>query len=373
MTKRRRRLDRVDLLLLGTVVGFVAGALVLFLSIQRTRTRVVRETVNASLGLPREAFQLEEVEEDGSLRILLRQVAFLDRAGDTIIAAPAVRARLVAGSFAGTGPIVIDQVLMERPDMRLLQRRNGEWNFTDIFKVQAAGSDVQLAAGADDAGRPIAFRGIRIVDGRIRVATPYQPPAKPPSGRLAGLRQPERVRTAGGWMTVRTVTGLNATLPLVRVHDGGWRAEVASLTANVTNPDTRIVQLAGFVEADARRNYTFRIDAFRTPNSAFDGSGRVAMGGAAPVFDLNVRAHPLSFADLQGMGLPIPAAGTVSFALAARSQPRGRTLWRFTDARVAILDSRASGRVTVLTGPGIEPVFSDTRLTLDPLRLADLE
>ena len=40
---------------------------------------------------------------------------------------------------------------------------------------------------------------------------------------------------------------------------------------------------------------------------------------------------------------------------------------------MAILDSRAGGRVTVLTGPGQEMVFSDTRLVLDPLRLADLE
>ncbi|HEU0014429.1 MAG TPA: translocation/assembly module TamB domain-containing protein [Longimicrobium sp.] len=371
--RRRRRLDRVALLLLGTVVGFVAGALVLYLMIQRTRTRVVKETVNASLGLPREAFALEEVEPDGSLRIVLRRVAFVDRAGDTVIAAPNVRARVVAGSFAGDGPIVIDQVLLERPDVRLLQRRNGEWNFTDIFKVQADGRDVDLAQAREDAGKPIEFRDLRIVDGRVRVATPYTPPANPPAGRFASLRQPERVRTAGGWMTVRNLTALNASLPLVRVHDGGWRTEIASLSANVTNPDTRIVQLAGFVQADARRNYTFRIDAFRTPNSAFDGSGRIALGGAAPVFDLNVRAHPLSFADLQGMGLPIPAAGTASFTLAARSQPRGRTLWRFSDARIAILDSRASGRVTVLTGPGIEPVFSDTRISLDPLRLADLE
>src|SRR3712207_3454372 len=73
------------------------------------------------------------------------------------------------------------------------------------------------------------------------------------------------------------------------------------------------------------------------------------------------------------MGLPIPAAGTAAFALNARSLEGGRTRWQLTDARVAILDSRASGRLTVVTGPEAEPVFSDTRIALDPLVLTNLE
>ncbi|HEX6910940.1 MAG TPA: translocation/assembly module TamB domain-containing protein, partial [Longimicrobium sp.] len=373
MSPRRRGLDRVGILLLGLLLGVALSALALFWFVDRSRTRQVEERVEVALGLPAEAFELEEVEEDGSLRVVLRQVAFLDRAGDTIVSAPTARGRLIARTL-GTedGPIVIDQVVLERPYMRLLQRGSGDWNFFDIFKAEAAGQP--LTAPDEAKQKPIALQGVRVVDGTLRMATPYTPPANPPTGRLASLEQPERVRAGGRTYTVRWLRNVDATLPLVRIGpEGSWRAEVAGLTADVTNPDTRIAQLAGWFEQDPDKTLRFDIGAFRTPRSAFDGEGRIRFADAGPVFDLNLRAHPLSFADLQGMGFPIPPAGTASFALNARSQAGGRTLWRMTDARVAILDSRAAGRLTVLTGPDIEPVFSDTRISLDPLVLTNLE
>lgn len=373
MSPRRRGLDRVGLLLLGLLAGIVVSALLLYVYVDRSRTRQVEERVQVALGLPDEAFELEEVEEDGSLRVVLRQVAFLDRAGDTIVSAPTARGRLLARTLsADDGPIVIDQVVLERPFMRLLQRGSGDWNFFDIIKAEAAGAPLNVPE--EEQSRPIAFQGMRVVDGTVRVATPYAAPANPPTGRLASLKQPERVRSGGRTYTVRWMRNVEATLPLVRIGpNGGWRAEVAALTADVTNPDTRVQQLAGWFESDPDKTLRFDIDAFRTPRSSFDGEGRVLFADAGPVFDLNVRAHPLAFADLQGMGLPIPAAGTAAFSLAARSQAGGATLWRLTDARASLLDSRAAGRLTVLTRPGAEPVFSDTRISLDPLVLTNLE
>ncbi|HEX6041920.1 translocation/assembly module TamB [Longimicrobium sp.] len=370
--RRRRRLDRVGLLLLGLLAGILVSAVALYWYVDRSRTRQVEERIQVALGLPDEAFELEDVEEDGSLRIVLRQVAFMDKAGDTIVSAPTARGRLLARTLSTDGPIVVDQVVLERPFMRLLQRASGDWNFFDIFKAEAAGAALNVPE--EEQSRPIALQGVRIVDGTLRVATPYAAPANPPTGRLASLKQPERVRSGGRTYTVRWLRDVQGALPLVRIGpNGGWRAEIGSLTADVTNPDTRIAALAGWVEQDPDETIRFDIATFRTPRSSFDGEGRVRFADAGPVFDLNVRAHSLAFADLQGMGFPIPAAGTAEFALAARSQPGGRTLWRMTDARVSILDSRAAGRLTVLTGPDTEPVFSDTRISLDPLVLTNLE
>lgn len=373
--RKRRRLDRVGLLLLGLFLGFTLTAAVLWWYIGRARTRVVEEQVRVRLGLPAEAFELEDIEEDGSLRILLRQVAFLDRAGDTVITAPVARGRLAARTMqAQAGPIVVDQVSVERPFLRLLQRPNGEWNYTDIFKAEVAGREVSVPGRDEDPARVIQFRGLRITDGRARIARPYTAPATAPNARFASLKQPERTRIGGRAYTIHWLTGIQATLPLVRVGGpGGWRTEISSFTANVRNPDTRIVQFAGWLESDPDGLLRFDIGTLRTPRSSFDGEGRVRFAEAGPTFDLNVRAHPLSFADLQGMGFPVPATGTAEFVLAARSHPRGRTLWRLSDARVAVLGSRASGAVTVLTGPGTEPVFTHTRIALNPLRLADLE
>lgn len=372
---RRRGLGRVGGLLLGIVAGFLLTALVVYWTVDRARTRVVEEQIRVRLGLPAEAFELEDVEEDGSLRVRIRQIALLDKAGDTIVTAPSARGRLVASSLSdSTGPIVIDQVQVDRPDLRLLQRADGEWNLFDVFKVEAAGTEVAVP-GAEDASRPIELRGMRIVDGRARIARPYTAPETPPSPRMAALGgSPERTRIGGRGYTVHRISDLDATLPLVRVGpEGGWRAEIGALTADVRNPDTRIQRLAGRIQQDPDETLRFDIDAFRTPRSSLDGEGRVRFAETGPVFDVDLRAHPLALADLAGMGLPVPSAGTAAFTLAARSQPGGRTLVRVTDARVAVLDSRASGRLTVLMGGTGEPVFSDTRLAVSPLRLADLE
>jgi autotransporter translocation and assembly factor TamB len=372
MARRRHGLGRVGVLAAGLVVGFAASAVLLYWYVDRGRTRVVQEEVRVSLGLPEDAFRLERVDEDGSLRILLRRVAFLDRAGDTIVTAPTVRGRLVARTLSVGPEVVIDQVVLDRPYLRLLQRRDGEWNFLDIFRAEVDGRP--LTPPDELRSRPIAFRGISIRDGSVRIATPFTPPPPPMPGRFASARAPERIETPAGAYTIRRVENVQATLGLLRViPEGGWRVEISSLTADVVNPDTRIAGLAGWFEQDADETLRFDVREFRTPRSFLAGSGRVRFGDEAPVFDVSVRAAPLAFADLQGMGLPIPEEGTAEFVLDAESRPRGRTLWRFAELDVRALSSRAHGRVTVLTGPGADPVFSDTRLALDPLVLADLE
>lgn len=371
--RRGRGLGRIGVLLLGLLVGFAVTASILLWYINRTRTRVVEEEVRVRLGLPADAFELEKIEEDGSLRVVLRQVAFLDKAGDTIVSAPLARGRLIARTMTGKGAIVVDDVELIRPNARLLQRANGEWNFFDIIKAEAAGQPLNAPGADEEVSRPLDFRGMRIVDGRVRIARPYVTgPA--PTGRFASTKQPERARFGGRTYTIHTLTDVDATLPLVRVGpNGGWRTEITSLTANVRNPDTRIQAFAGLVQADPDKTIHFDITRLRTPHSSFDGEGRVLFADAGPVFDLNIRANPLGFADLQGMGFPVPATGTAAFRLAARTQSGGRTVWNVSAARVAILDSRAAGRLTVITAPDQELRFTDTRITLDPLRLRDME
>ena len=373
---RRRRLGRVGLLVLGALVGFGLTLLALYLFVDRSRNRVIEERVRVALGLPEEAFELEAVEDDETLRIALRNVAFLDRGRDTIVSAPIARARLLVSSLNDEdGPIVLDQAELIRPNLRLTQDASGEWNALRIVVVEAEGRRVG-GAGADDEApaKAIVVRNLRIRDGRARIATPYVAPASPPPGRFARAEQPERARIGGRVMTIRTLTGLDATLPLVRVGgDQGWRVEIASATARVTNPDTRIEALAGWIEDPGDENIRFDLRELRLPNSRFAGSGRMRFADETASYDVDLRASPLDFRDLQGMGLPLPDRGTAAFALGIETLPGSRTRWTVTDANVAILDSRASGRATVITGPNQAPVFSNTRLAFDRLNLSDLE
>jgi autotransporter translocation and assembly factor TamB len=370
---RRRALGRVGLLLLGALAGFALSLVVVYLLVDRWRTQRVEERVAVQLGLPDVAFDVEEVEEDGSLRIVLQNVAFLDSAGDTLVSAPRARARLLASSLGGDGPIVLDQGEVVRPYLRLIQRPDGEFNVFDIFAVEADGQPVRGAAGGAAAeGRPIVFRGIRVVDGRARIALPYQP-AGEAAPRFASTRQPERVRWGGRWYTLHTLSDLDATMNVRLAAGRGWRVEIGSASATVTNPDMRIAAFAGTFEERGDQVLRFDVNTFRTGSSSLDAEGTVTLGGEAPVYDVTLRAHPLAFADLQGMGFPIPREGTASFSLGIETLAANRTRWTVTDANVAVLGSRASGSLTAITGPGAEPVFTSTNLTLDPLRLSDLE
>ncbi|HET7232813.1 MAG TPA: translocation/assembly module TamB domain-containing protein [Longimicrobium sp.] len=374
MARRRRRLGRVGLLVLGAVAGFVVTLLLVYFFIQRARTRVVEERVRIALGLPQQAFSLEDIEPDGTLRIALRDVAFLDRNRDTIVSAPLARARLITSTINGS-TIVFDQGEIIRPYLRLQRDRNGQWNALQIFAVEAGGKPVRGVGGADaPKARTFDFRGLRLVDGRARIVTPTTPPTGGAQPKYIPGRAPEKVRAGGQWLAVHTLSGLDADLALVRVKgEGGWRMEINSANAAVSNPDTRIENLAGFVDQDAAQNLRFAIREFRTPFSRFDGEGTMNLAGATPRYDLRVRAHPLDLRDLAGMGFAVPREGTARFGLAIETLSGQRTRWTVTDAQVAVLDSRAAGRVTVITQPGREPVFSDTRLRLDPLRIVDLE
>src|SRR3954471_12380899 len=375
MARRRRfRLDRVGLLVLGTLVGFLLSAIFVYTWINRARTRVVEERLRIALGLPDEAFELERIEPDGTLRIALRNVAFLDRNRDTIVSAPLARARLVTSTLNGQ-TIAFDQGEIVRPYLRLSQDSKGEWNALQIFAVEASGQPVRGVAGAEpQKGRTFDFRGIRLVDGRPRLTTPTPAPPPGPQPKYVPGRPPERVRYAGRWLSVHTLENLDGDLSLVRVKgEGGWRVEIGSLTAAVTNPDTRIEALAGFFDQDAKQNLRFGIREFRTPHSAFDGAGLVNLAGATPRYDVRLHAHPLDLRDLAGMGFAVPREGTARFGLAIETLAGDRTRWTVTDAQGAVRDSRASGHLTAITAPGAEPVFSDTRLTLEPLRLVDLE
>jgi autotransporter translocation and assembly factor TamB len=374
MARRRFRLDRVGLLLLGTLLGFVLAGGGVYVYINHARSRVVEERIRIALGLPREAFELERVEPDGTLRIALRQVAFLDRNRDTILSAPLARARLITSTLNGGGAIVFDQGEVIRPYLRLSRDRKGEWNALQIFQVEAAGQPVRGVGGQQAKGRTFDFRGIRLVDGRARIVTPTTAPAPGPQPKYVPGRPPERVRYAGQWLSVHTLSNLDGDLSLVRVKgEGGWRVEIGSMTAAVANPDTRIDALAGWLDQDAAQNLRFDIREFRTPHSAFDGAGLVNLAGASPRYDVRLHAHPLDFRDLAGMGFAVPREGVARFGLAIETLPANRTRWTLTDARIAILDSRASGHLTAVTVPGQEPVFTDTRITLEPLRLLDLE
>ncbi|HLM67503.1 MAG TPA: hypothetical protein VK358_08250, partial [Longimicrobium sp.] len=373
----RRRLGRIGLLMLGLLVGFTLTFGGVWMFIRRTQTmEVAEERVSMALGLPREAFTVQAVEEDGSLAIALRNVAFLDAKGDTIVAAPLARGTLDARSVSGTGAYVLRDAELVRPDLRLSQDAKGEWNVFGIVVAEADGTPVRPAGanGDEAAARSIVIRGMRIVDGRARIAYPLESRPAAPTGRFASLKQPEIRREGGRWVRVSYLSDLDATLPLVRFGGGGgWRVDIGGMSAAVRNPDTRIAQVRGFFEDRGDQVIRFNLAEVRAAHSRFAGGGTMTPTGEALAYDIDLRFAPLDFRDLQGMGIAIPGQGMAAFSLGINTLSGGRMQYAVTDARVAILDSRLGGDVTVITAPGQPTAVRDARLTMERVRVADLE
>jgi autotransporter translocation and assembly factor TamB len=372
MASPRYRLQRAAGIAGGLLVGFVLTLAAAYLYVQHVRHRRYEAAVSAQLGLPAQYFSLQAVREDGTVDATLRQVALLDRSGDTVATAPAVKVRLDARSLSRSGPVVFSSVELQRPLFRLVQLPNGPWNATRIFRVEAGGKPVQPPPGAAGEQRAYLIRDLRVVDGRALIAMPAV--ARKDTARFAAARGPDRAVWKGRAYDVRRVTGIQAVLPRVLVGPAGAvRVDVGSFRANISSPDVTVRQLAGWIETKNGNDYRFAVTALQTERSSFDAAGGFRLAQKGMSYDVNVRAHPLDLRDLGGLGFKAPSSGTARFALSARSLPGGRTRVGVTDAAVDVLGSHAGGRLTAILAPNRPPVLADTRISLEPLRISTLE
>jgi autotransporter translocation and assembly factor TamB len=372
MASPRYRFQRAAGIALGILLGFVLTLAAVYLYVNHVRHRRYEAALGAELGLPAGFFSLQRVREDGTVDATLRQVALLDRSGDTVATAPVVKVRLDTRSLSRTGPVVLPSVELDRPLFRLVQLPNGEWNATRIFRVEAGGKPVQPPPAAAGEQRSYLVRDLRVVDGRALVATPAAP--RTDTARFAAARGPDRAVWKGRAYDVRRVSGIQAVLPRVLVGAGGaLRVELGSLRAQVSSPDVTIHQMAGWLETKNGSGYRFAVSELRTERSSFDAGGGFTLAQKGMSYDVNVRAHPLDLRDLGGLGFHAPSSGTARFALNARSLAGGHTRIAVTDAAVDVLGSHAGGRLTAILAPNRPPVLTDTRISLEPLRISTLE
>jgi translocation and assembly module TamB len=358
--------NRLGLLAAGLLLGLILALVAVRLYVREAERERVETAIRQRVQLPEEAFEVEEILPDRTIRASMRRVAVLDRAGDTIVSAPRVRFVFDPSSLAGEGPLVFRDVDVERPTLRLVQQQDGEWNLAEAFALEADGAPVR--PGAEEEGRGFVLRGMRITGGRVLLATPWSPD----DSLLAGT-SPRLVRLAGTTMLLRTARDLEARVPLVRFGgERGWRVEVAEASAFLAEPQVGRVALRGWAE-EAGEGFRFGLDALRTGRSFLEGRGTVRLAGEAPAYDVTLRAAPLAFRDLQWIRPSLPDEGTARFRLEVETRPGGRTAFDFSDLEVRARDSRVFGRLAVLTREGAAPTFYDTRLTLDPLLLSDLE
>lgn len=358
----RRHVRQGGMAFAGLLAGALLAAVAAYVYFRSVSSLEIAETVLRTIDLPREAFEVEEMEGDSIARISVDDVMIRTAGGDTMIAAPVARFRVRLASLTGEGPIVLDQVRLERAFVNYVQDADGEINLSQAMVVTANGQEI----GAGGEGRPIELRDVRLANARVRVLTPYTPdslgvePAE-------GLRL---VRAGGTTMRERWARDVDAALPRLRFGGGqGWRVEVGALSATLTDPEVRIANLAGFVSEGEEGSIAFGIEELRTGSSLLVASGTVRFGGEDPVFDVEARAQPLAFADLRWIAPNLPEDGVATGSFAIDGGGGGRFAIAGTGVEVTALDSRLTGFFSAEVGGGQPAVFGATRVSLDPVTI----
>lgn len=357
----KRRLRQGTMLLAGLAAGFLLALLAAYLYFRAVSDAALAESVIRTVGLPPSAFELERVEGDSIAVVSASEIVVRSEEGDTMFAAPTARLRVRLSSLSGDGPIVADEVRLLRPYVNFEQSPSGEINLTQAMVVTAGGQELE-----GEEGRPIELRDVRLEDARIRVVTPYEPDSLstelPPDVRLA--------RSGGSAMRLRWARNVDARLPLVRVGGGqGWRVEIAALTAMLTDPATRIAQLAGFAEAPADGPITFGLRELRTGQSVMAASGTLEFTENGVQVDVEGQVQPLAFSDARWFVPALPEDGTARGAFAVQGGVGSRLAIGASDLEVEVRDSRITGYLSAEIGGDAPAAFGETRLSLEPLRI----
>ncbi len=353
----RRR--RAALIAAGVLVGLLLLALLFWVALQVTPDRITRDLHERGLGLPPDAYEVEDVRIGGAARISLRDVALLDDRGNTVVSAPQVRFVYDPAAARPGVSAVISDVELISPEVRLVQEADGSWNIARVVRMEAMGEPV-------DVGDVVILQNVRVRDGRVTVATPFEAPEP---GAVFALHTDAPRRVDGRLMDVRNISALSADIPEIRIGgEAGWQVDLASLSASIDDPDIRIAELSGVAGGTADGGVRFGLRRLRTDRSDIRGEGTTRLTAAGPQFDLRITAAPLDLADL-AWAVPGLPEGIATFAADIRTVDAQRTAIALRDADVRVGDSRAFGRMTVTLGGPAGPVFRDTDLRLDPLEL----
>jgi hypothetical protein len=283
----------------------------------------------------------------GPLRLSATRIEWRDpQTGGLFVIAPEVSGRIDLAA-ATRGDIIINDVVLRRPDVRLVQDARGRWNYEGAL----AGILEDGPPAADP--RRFELRNVRVVDGRVAVTQPEESftltalQATAPRVILSDpTRQPPRL----------TIATISTTLTHPRLAQA---TPVTARSASVSLPPDRVVFEAEEVVALGTRFVAVAGEwSAQLPGLGFRLAGRV------PDADLALLAPYLP--DF------VPPAGTASLAFTVEPVAGIYTDVTVTDLLLATDGTRATGAFTVRLGPEV-PILHAADLRLDPLQLALIE
>ena len=365
-------MTRVARIVLAALAAFLILAIVAVVVLNGTyygRERVRRLALDALRDIVHGEVIVGRI--DGNLldRFDLVEVSILDEDGQPFLIADRVRARLAFAPLLSRR-IIVRSLELDRPVVTLTRTPGGRWNYQRIF----ASGDTVAAEVKLGFGSWIDLHGITIRNGTLFVHQPY--PGDEAVRQTVGdsaaraLARESRVRVERVGSTLRQTMefrDINARIPrLVASHPDStavaFRVRQLSMEATpLQAPDVVVKRMEGDVRI-TDDTVTLRDVDLRLPSSRFEGE--LTYHVSAGDVELDLKSDTLAFADIQTLYPDLPDRGGGRLDLKAFIRDTATSEYEFTNARLAVDDSRVSGRFGMAVNPNmLELRETDLRFT----------
>jgi hypothetical protein len=405
--RRRRRLSRRITTAFGLLSLGIAASL-----FGLTQTRPGRDLVFSYLeGALRS--QIQGDVEIGSVlrgnlltRVVLERFVISGADGTPFVALDTVRLEYDPLSLV-RGQLRFRSMEATRAEIVLRELPDGTWNFARIFGdtavagefaeeppdtvegVVAADSVAEDSVAGDDELTGEVSDGLRLIfsdavvgGGRLEIRRPWTEGLEG-RARGAAIRSAQRGETIwrlerfGGqsgeeaYEQVFAIDSLRGTFPLIRILDAQrpLRVEMRGLSGRLEA--VRQPLDVGRYDGSVTFGDTIRVELDRLDlgSSALQGSGWVEPGSPL-IYQFELAADPVGFADLQWLPVPVPERGGGPMGITLRSRDDVMVV-DIRDGAISSGDTRISGGFTLALEP--TPRFESLALGLTPLRLQWLD
>ena len=308
---------------------------------------------------------------DGNLldRFDLVDVQILDEDGQPFLIADRIRAR-VAFSPLFSRRIILRSLELERPIVTVSKTAGDLWNYERIFQR----GDTVVGVPRLGWGSWVDLHGIVVKNGTLIVHQPY--PTDDEVRRSVGdsvafaLARQSRVKVERVGSSLRQTMefrDINARIPrLVYAHPDSsamsFRVNQLSMLATpLEAPDVVVRNMEGDVRI-TDDTVTLRGVDLTLPESRIKGA--LTYHVSAGDVELDLKSDTLTFADIRAVYPELPERGGGRLDLKANIRDTATSEYEFTNARLAVGDSRVAGRLGMAVNPHmLELRETDLRFT----------
>lgn len=242
--------------------------------------------------------------------------------------------------------IVVRDLQIERPVVRIAQDSLGRWNFRKIFPSGPPGPKKTTRGFGDF----IVVTNARITDLAVQLTMPWRPAdslgtgARRDSSIAHALGRPDKIirREGSGFTITRLWTEARLDVAHARVADpdsAGRVFHIDRFDVNEFDPPLRFSNARGTVRLQGDSLWA-DFDHFQLPGSRGSGGGKVVWGSDLPTrYDIAIRGDSVSLADVAWVYPTLPTTGGGSMELRIRNERDLHVL----DYVISKMDVRTTG------------------------------